>query len=632
MAAAEAPYVWGVAWLPWVLHHLAQAPGEKTPTGWWRRVGWAALALSATLHGGDPMATWFVLFAALAQVVGLGDRNSRRSSLAALGVAGLLAAVVCCAQLMAASEVALAARPGGVELRLAGRWSTHPARLLEWLVPGAFGPPYGDSWFVHELYHRGHSGPREPLSAGLYQGIVCVPLALAALITRGRRRIDVALGGLTGLAVLLSLGVYTPVWRAFHAYVPMAAMFRAPEKYWFLVSLGLAALASRGLSVLREQPARLRTVALLVALPLLVFAVATTVRGPALALGLTGDLGRVPPIDAGLALTAAAWRAFAWALAWLLAALFVQKLAVSTRRRGELFAALVVLDLMAAAPALLAWAPGTVHTDPSPWLAVMRERAGGDLHGVRFLHPLDLPVGHTRPSAEILAATLPPDVGIAQGLTHVDPQDSSPPVEYLAAHRAMVGWPLRWMRLYGARFATLPTSAREPDLRPIATLPGKLFPLLEDVHPAPAVYLAEHAVAVANLDDALRAIMDARFVPGRDAVVQGGESLTTHGECHETARADSHVEISCRADQPGYLIVADSHYPGWSATVDRERASILPANGIFRAVRVPAGVSEVSMKYSPRGWPSSLWISLAGFGLCVVLIVRAPKRYREPVA
>ncbi len=54
----------------------------------------------------------------------------------------------------------------------------------------------------------------------------------------------------------------------------------------------------------------------------------------------------------------------------------------------------------------------------------------------------------------------------------------------------------------------------------------------------------------------------------------------------------------------GWLVVCDTWVPGWTATVNRRMAPIIPVDGAFRAVAVPRGTSEVVFQYRP--WSSGL--------------------------
>jgi uncharacterized membrane protein YfhO len=59
------------------------------------------------------------------------------------------------------------------------------------------------------------------------------------------------------------------------------------------------------------------------------------------------------------------------------------------------------------------------------------------------------------------------------------------------------------------------------------------------------------------------------------------------------------VQIEVTAEQPGYLVLADTAYPGWQAEVDGKPVSWLYANLAFRAVAVAAGSHSVRWIYRP---------------------------------
>ena len=67
------------------------------------------------------------------------------------------------------------------------------------------------------------------------------------------------------------------------------------------------------------------------------------------------------------------------------------------------------------------------------------------------------------------------------------------------------------------------------------------------------------------------------------------------------------VHLRVRAGSPGFLVLTDQDYPGWSVTVNGAPAPVLAANHAFRAVPVPGGESTVVWAYRPL----TLWLGAA---------------------
>jgi hypothetical protein len=85
------------------------------------------------------------------------------------------------------------------------------------------------------------------------------------------------------------------------------------------------------------------------------------------------------------------------------------------------------------------------------------------------------------------------------------------------------------------------------------------------------------------------------------------------------AYADQQVTV--RAQGPGTLVLADTWYPGWTATVDGAPTDIARADVLFRAVALPDGPHTVVFRYSPgrAGWAllgsAALGLALAGWAV-----------------
>jgi hypothetical protein len=87
--------------------------------------------------------------------------------------------------------------------------------------------------------------------------------------------------------------------------------------------------------------------------------------------------------------------------------------------------------------------------------------------------------------------------------------------------------------------------------------------------------------------------------------------------------APERVVLRSAGDSAGVVVVADAHYPGWHAQVNGVDTPVLRANFGFRGVVVPAGPSEVVMRYRP----SLLQHAIAMAGIAAIACVVA---WRHP--
>lgn len=71
---------------------------------------------------------------------------------------------------------------------------------------------------------------------------------------------------------------------------------------------------------------------------------------------------------------------------------------------------------------------------------------------------------------------------------------------------------------------------------------------------------------------------------------------------------------------PAWLIIADQAYPGWKVFVSDHEVPVHTACGLFRAVLLPAGVSDVRISFQPEVFRRGAWITLFALGLTIVLL------------
>jgi hypothetical protein len=72
------------------------------------------------------------------------------------------------------------------------------------------------------------------------------------------------------------------------------------------------------------------------------------------------------------------------------------------------------------------------------------------------------------------------------------------------------------------------------------------------------------------------------------------------------------VRIEVDGEHPGWLVLTDMWFPGWTCTVDGEAQPIYPGDYLFRTVPVPAGKHEVVMRFAPASYRLGRAISLGG--------------------
>ncbi|MBI3914834.1 MAG: YfhO family protein, partial [Chloroflexi bacterium] len=133
-----------------------------------------------------------------------------------------------------------------------------------------------------------------------------------------------------------------------------------------------------------------------------------------------------------------------------------------------------------------------------------------------------------------------------------------------------------------------------------------------------------HNAEIANDAAMLTRMQRLDFNARRVALLSDGASLDGVANARDAVQvvADKHerVVLNVNAESRGYLILADSWYPGWEATMDGKPAPIHRADYIFRAVALEAGEHEVVFEYHPASFAIGAAISVCcvvGLGLIV---------------
>ena len=639
----------GAAWMPWVLWLLVRALARpSTPS---------ALALGAA-GGGQALAgsaDLLVLTAAAATLHAAvhvwTSRPAWRERLAvcvrtgaiAVGFAVLVSAV----QWLPAWYLLGGASRGLQDLAVRTTWSVHPASLADALVPRLVA---GMPWRA-EVRMALFDG-RQPLFESLYLGIASLPLVALAIAGRAHalRRWALVAGG---FFVLGALGRHTPAYAVLAAMPPLS-LLRYPSKFMLGAALFWALLAGRGWDVWSAEwtSAERRRGLIVAAIGGVVACAAAAVavallRSPT-ALARWTDAADLGAAAAGGFRTLAAAALTLAAAAALLAARAARPVAAAWL--GAAAAVVAAGDVTWAGRRVNALGPTELwrYRPPAASLILsrapearlyVRQESAAQLNDwlVRGAGGWDSPEGWAAGSLDLLVPPIAARWNIGgsydgdfTGLGTPALATFSLVLPRLADH------PLA-LKLLQVAAVTHVTSLRErplPGLREIAAIPSAV------VHPVrvfevpdalPRVYVVGGARTASTYNEAMAAIADAQFDPRRSVVLPAGSAVHDEaggfqGTARVTSRQADHLAVEAQLAAPGWLVVADAYEAGWRAHLDGAPAPVLSANGLFRAVAVPAGRHRVEMSYRPQGLRAGLGLSA---GAAVLGLAVAARRRRS---
>ena len=642
-----------VAWLPW----LFLAWDNVLDGGRIRDLLLFAVLCGVAFLGGEPQ----MLALGLALVFAHGlfkvqDRELPRGrQTVAFVIAGALAVALVSVQLLPFAEyMSHSVRRLPIELEYASSRSLEPTGALHWLLPPALHTG------AHGFSTRFMASSAVPWILSIYGGGIALALALiGALRGRGRRWILFWVAA-TLVSVLLALGSHSPLYRALFTWVPAFRPFRYPEKFLLIGALAVAVFAAQGtdrwLTLGGGDTRRSRVVdSMGVWLP--IFAVVAVYAGTALLLGREGFLSGACEAWLGGALlcedpqTAAdLYGGIALRIVALTLCLSVVTGLYRSRRLRRSLASVIVVAL-ALADLTLAHRDvnPSVESDvyvTAPWTADALAELMSDRGDVRYRgsphHAAMGSIVTVRGAWELSNMyldyqTMGPNVGQIFGFPM---QDGLQGVELIsvaltneAALRAWSEDPLRFLQAMNVGFyADATASADSIDgLTLAASHPDLPIRIYEVPDPVARLYLVGDFEVREGQAGALRRVLEDEFALGAGAVLEAepGFELDPEATGEVLSRSDQANGLTAKVNASGPMlaVLSDRWYPGWKARVNGADVPVLRANGVFMAVPVPAGVSDVEFHFTPGSILLGAAISLVGLlALTAVWIMARSQR------
>lgn len=458
----------------------------------------------------------------------------------------------------------LSDRSGQNSLEWATQFGYSPRNALTFFVPYI----HGD---ISDLSYQGKSVFWEDYG---YVGLVTILLAIYGVVS-GRREKSVWFWCATAvLAYLLVLGPATPLYGLVHRVVPGMKTFRFPTRFLFVVDFALVILAGIGLTRLgRRLTARApltlcATVAAIAFADLLYFQLrqnaiveaARWLAPPATVQQIRKDAGlfRVYSLDTERQHLAAFQKARGWS--------------------GDLAPYVELRELLQPNINLL-WSVSSA----------------GCYAGIYPRTMVDVWGGHN-----------------AEGIVHQLAQISNEGVR-------IDGLFFQLLSLFNVRYLLAPGPIDNPALEDMQAESGMKLYRVKDSRPR--AFFVPEAERATDEKDALRRFAAPDFDAARKVILHDGAPKQTNGTTNATVNVvkygNNEVIVEATCGGSGHLVLTDTWYPGWKATLDGAPALIYRANFNQRAVQVPEGRHTIRFRFSPQSVRIGGAITLAALAFLV---------------
>jgi hypothetical protein len=435
----------------------------------------------------------------------------------------------------------------------------------------------------------------------LYVGVPV--LLLGAVALAGRTRAAAFWGVVAGVALLVSLGGNTLLYRLLWLLAPGWSTFRDQERSAAVWSLAAAILAAHGLVALRaHEPGCLRrwvrrlTVATLASL---VFAAEVVV------LWTASRGAERNPFDS--LLESAVFLALVLALTALLIGLWPR---LPGPAAGALLVALLVFDLFTVNGA-------NNQSDKDPSAVLAREDALARPRAEREPYRL-------RSDDDKL---VPPNYAMVWRAPFMS---GDSPIQLRRTHDLLDSreeW--RLWQLFNVKYLLSHGQRDDPGLEQVdQTADLRVYAVKFSL---PRAWAVSDVRVVPDDAAALALLLSAATPPGDTAVAAAPPSLPIQpGLPRPDVRVRSEwpngLELEVGSTGNALVVVADAWHPGWRADLDGQPVPILRTNHAFRGVAVPAGQHVVTMRYRPTSLYLGAALTLASALVGLALLLFLPRR------
>jgi hypothetical protein len=482
---------------------------------------------------------------------------------------------------------ALSDRSEGLGYEWATAWSYWPPDVLTFFDPYHFGDIATNTYRTPGFFWEDYG----------YLGLLPALLSAYGIVHKRRPASLAFIKALTLIAFLFVLGRYTPVYRIAYEVLPGLSVFRGPTRFLFVVDIGLALLAGVGLTRLIEDGVR------------------SLRRGSRIPAATASAVCLLTVLD--LTFHQARRNPMVQASEWLAPPPSVAAIRADNPQPRTFTPNRFELHIRANADAR-----GWVDLDPYFRLrSVLEPNLGGGYWNV--------------PSADCYVGVSPMwYVNVWGDHNRTDGLISRHSAIDLDGKQANIDDIMpTLLRTYGVTHLVSQFPVHGKGLTPVG---GDADAYAYRVEGTARARVVPTGVAVANDTDAAARLAAPGFDPSMEVLLHGAalpvSSPSTppsadHRPGRAAIRSESATEVVIDADSDagGYLVLADTFHPDWTAEVDGVPAPIVRANISTRAVPVQRGTHQVRFTFHSTIFLRGLMVSGIAIATLIACAIASAK-------
>ncbi len=578
------------AWLPWIILAADRFLQASRETAGRQKILQAGCLLSIALTfqwlAGHAQTAWYTVVVLVAWVLWrlVGNMEWKRALkiIAYFTLAAIFAFALCAVQLLPTIEYTMHSyRADTLDVEFALNYSFWPWRLLSLVLPGLFGSPaMGDYWGYGNYWED-----------AIYFGVFPFFLSVYAMISGWRRRNEHQgmikfLTILGGAAMILALGKNTPIYPFLFDNIPTFNIFQAPSRWNIIFIFTFSLLAAIGLDQLRKPSGRALYWIRLGTAGSGIIGVAAIVAAE-----LLGDI------------EVSFLRTFILAGIWFVASgiLALLKPDRPSLRWNLLAGIVVLLDLLVASRGLIPSVSPSLFTEPGdvPTAEGMEHRVYLNTEDWGLVRKYGLP-----------------NITLMDGISSANNFDPLLPQRYVmwmdGLEDVSIDHRTELLSLMDVQWQAVIESSEDMSLT------------YREIPNPQRVRWISQSILAASYEYSLDLVKKADFDPDKAVILEWAfatedvsQNAKGTADLIETDNPNI-VAVESSAPVDGWVVLSDTWFPGWRASIDDEPVEIYRADFIFRAVRVPAGEHYIRFEYRPVSFQIGLYLSI--LACCLIML------------